>query len=191
MSDQNTNSESFVSLFTQNFLPMKRWILLTLILIVSNADWAVAQDRPYLIINYRSNLLGQRLEIYDGEQRLNRTQISTVLQNDPDAYDLYRRALVNKRWQTAMDVSAGAMLAGSLYLIILPQNTQTASNNLFLPIIIGNVVSGLASGIFRRKSRELTSQAIEVYNLGAQGNPYIQQQNNTYNFPGMSYRINF
>lgn len=170
---------------------MKRLLFIALTLLVFNSEWAAAQDRPYLNINYKSNLLGQKLEIYNGEQRLNRAQVLMMMEADPDAYDLYRRATINKRWQTAMDVSAGAMLAGSLYYAISPPTQRAGPNNLFLPILIGNVVTGLASGIFKRKSRELTTQAIEVYNLGVQGTPYIQQQNNTYTFPGMSYSIYF
>jgi len=143
---------------------MKKIILM--VLFAFFALHSQAQYQPYLTVDYRNNIIGQVIDIYDGPQKLSKVQVLELMESDPDVNDLYRAALRKQRVAFGLDIASTAILIGSTVYIFAP-SSQSRPNNLYLPLVISSLGVGIASGFYRRSARNLTRQAVDMYNFGA------------------------
>ncbi|MFN3997960.1 hypothetical protein [Algoriphagus sp.] len=167
-----------------------RKITLFLVVILLSLPALNAQENPFLRVEMKRNILGQKIEVLDGPKSLRKEEVTMLLSTDPDALFLYEKARRKQNITTMLSALEVGLFIGSAYFIFAPQPQSSKISNLFWPISIGSIVASIASGAFRREAGNLTREAIDVYNFGNQaGAPVYFQENNRIDQTIFSFRI--
>lgn len=134
------------------------------------------QYEPYLTVDYRNNLIGQVIDIYDGPQKLNKAQVLSLMSSDPEVYEVYKAALRKQRINLSLDIARTALFLGSTFYLIVPQPQSSQPSNVYLPLVLSALGIDIVAGFYRRSARNLTRQAVDLYNFGPpqnQSSPYF------------------
>jgi hypothetical protein len=142
----------------------KVFFLLVLLFIMKNG---FCQDQPFLRIDYRSTFLGDRIDILDGPRVLNKEEVYQLMQYQPEAFEKYQLALKKQQVGKILDGFTALSSIGVLVLSFIPPESSSYNtrNNLLLPAMIATLGAGIASGFYRRSSRNLTREAVDLYNF--------------------------
>jgi len=142
-----------------------RKIVFALLMVCVMAE--VHGQQPFLRIDYRQTFLGDRINILDGPKVLSKQEIYQLMQTNPEAFETYQMAL--KKQSTSKWLDGGAFLAsvGVIALSFIPPQSSSYStrNKLFIPLAVTTVGLGIASGFYRRSSRNMTREAVDLYNF--------------------------
>ncbi|MCR9014171.1 hypothetical protein [Aquiflexum gelatinilyticum] len=124
-------------------------------------------QEPFLRIDYRQTFLGDRIDILDGPKVLNKEEVYRLMQTQPEAFETYQMALKKQKTGKLLDGGAFLTSMGVIALSFIPPQSASYStrNNLLLPLAIATVGIGIASGFYRRSSRNLTREAVDLYNF--------------------------
>lgn len=166
-----------------------REVVLGAILLVLTQTVLVAQETQFLRVETKLNFFNQKVEVLDGPRSLSKEEVTILLSEDPDALSVYQKSL---RRNTINSVLAGmemGLLVGTAYLVIAPQQQSSSLSNLFWPFTIGTLVVGIASGIYRRDVRNLTREAVDLYNFGNQNGPPVYFNENRVDQPVFNFKI--
>lgn len=167
---------------------MKELILVIILLFLAQTV-LIAQENPFLRVETKRNFFNQKVEVLDGPRSLSKREVTILLSEDPDALTLYQKSL---RRNTINSMLAGlelGLLVGTAYLVIAPQQQSSTLSNLFWPFTIGTLVVGIASGIYRRDVRNLTREAVDLYNFGNQTGPPVYFKENRIDQTLFSFKI--
>jgi len=124
-------------------------------------------QQPFLRIDYRQTFLGDRIDILDGPKVLNKEEVYRLMQTQPEAFETYQMALKKQKTGKLLDGGAFLTSIGVIALSFIPPQSASYSvrNNFFIPLAITTVGIGIASGFYRRSSRNLTREAVDLYNF--------------------------
>jgi hypothetical protein len=137
----------------------------------------------------KRNFFNQKIDILEGPKVLNKQEVTLMLSSDPESLALYQKSL---RRQTISNVLSGlelGLFVGSSYLVFAPQQQSSTISNLYWPMLIGTLATGIVSGIFRRDVRNLTRESIDLFNFGNQTGPPVYFQENRIDQPFFTFNI--
>jgi hypothetical protein len=157
--------------------------------IVSNYNYLVDRDGtsgPYLKMDVRRNFFGEKIDIYDGPNLLDKARIRSMMESRPEMYADYQKALQKQNISVGLDMGKLAVDLLVLTYVISPQFQSSAPSNLLIPLIITDVGLGIASGQFRRSARNLTRKALDLYNFGDRYIPAYKQQSMEFTGPSVT-----
>lgn len=125
------------------------------------------QQQPFLRIDYRSTFIGDRIDILDGPRVLTKQEVFQLMQTQPEAFEKYQMAMKKQRTSKWLDGTTFLATAGVIALSFIPPQSSSYStrSNLLLPLSITTIGLGIASGFFRRSSRNMTKEAVDLYNF--------------------------
>lgn len=166
-----------------------RKLILGVLLGVLFQSTVLAQESPFLRIETKRNILTQKVEIFEGSKPLGKQDVMLLLAEDPEALALYQKSIRRQKINVALSVLNVGLFAGSTYLVLSPQNQSSTFGNLFWPITIGTLGVGIVSGILSGDVRNLTREAVDLYNFGNQGGPPVYFQENRIDQPIFSFKI--
>jgi hypothetical protein len=129
----------------------------------------------YLTMDVRDNLLGEKIDIYDGPNLLNKAQIRSLMENRPDMYADYLKALRKQKMSFALDLGSLALDLVFIAYFISPQLLSSTPNDILIPLTFTNIGLGIISGQVRRSARNLTRSALYRYNFGDRVMPVVSQ----------------
>lgn len=127
----------------------------------------------YLTMDVRGNMLGEKIDIYDGPNLLNKAQIRTLMENRPDMYADYMKALRKQKMSFALDIGSLALDMVFLAYFVFPQFQSSTPNDILVPLVFSNIGLGIVSGQVRRSARNLTRSALYSYNFGDKVMPVV------------------
>lgn len=162
-------------------------IILGILLFALVQSASLAQEAPFLRVESKRNFFNQKIEVLDGPKVLRKQEVTLLLSNDPESLALYQKSL---RRNTVSNVLSGlefGTLLGSTYLVFAPRQQSSTISNLYFPLLIGTLATGIASGVFRREVRNLTRESIDLYNFGNQNGPPVYFQENRVDQPIFSF----
>ena len=132
-------------------------------------NYVIDKDRlgsHYLKMKIEGNLIGQKINIYDGPNMLNKAQIRTLMENRPDMYADYEKAIRKQTFANALDLTRLGLQLVFTWYFISPQFQSSTPNDILLPLVFTNLGLSIISGQVRRSARNLTRTALDRYNFG-------------------------
>ncbi len=142
-----------------------------------------AQQQPFLRVDYRSTLLGDRIDILEGPNILNKQEVMELMRYHPEALTRYQMSVKKQQTSRWLDAAATVTTLGIVGLSFVPAQSSSfdTRNTLMLPLLISSVGLGIVSGIFRRSSRNMTREAVDLYNFSP------KEQKPSYFDDGLTY----
>ena len=159
--------------------------------ILETYNFVIDQHRlgsHYLKMKIEGNLIGQKINIYDGPNMLNKAQIRTLMENRTDMYADYEKAIRKQTFANILDVADLGLTLVFTWYFISPQFQSSATNDILLPLIFTDIGLGIISGQVRRSARNLTRSALDRYNFGDAAVPVSR---NSINFPPITNFVSF
>ena len=168
---------------------MKKTVLLILF---SSIYWSLlAQETPFLRLDIRNNFLNQKIDFLDGPKVLSKVEMQTLMsQATPETADLYRKSVSNQQIANILAIGGFASAIGTTVYIIAPRQQSSQASNLTWPLIISSIAFEISSGIFNRNARNISREAVDLYNLG-RTEPPVYFEDNRIDMPILSYSIRF
>lgn len=145
---------------------------------IDKYNFIISRDKlqgHYLTMDVRANLLGEKIDIYDGPNLLGKAQIRTLMENRPDMYADYLKALRKQKMSFALDLGSLALDLVFIAYFISPQLLSSTPNDILIPLTFTNIGLGIISGQVRRSARNLTRSALYRYNFGDRAMPVVSQ----------------
>ncbi|WP_051069645.1 hypothetical protein [Mariniradius saccharolyticus] len=146
---------------------------------IDKYNYIISRDQlqgHYLTMDVRDNLLGEKIDIYDGPNLLNKAQIRSLMENRPDMYADYLKALRKQNLSFALDIGSLALDLVFVAYFISPQLQSSTPNDILIPLVFTNLGLGIISGQVRRSARNLTRSALYRYNFGDAVTPSVPMQ---------------
>jgi hypothetical protein len=166
-----------------------RTTVLGFLLVILLPSGLYAQENPFLRIETKRNFFNQKVEILDGPRSLRKEEVTILLAEDPDALAIYQKSLRRNTLNSVFAATELGLFVGTTYLVFAPRQQSSTVSNLFWPFTIGTLAVGIASGIFRRDVRNLTREAVDLYNFGNQNGPPVYFQENRIDQPIFSFKV--
>lgn len=145
---------------------------------IDKYNFIISRDQllgHYLTMDVRANLLGEKIDIYDGPNLLGKAQIRTLMENRSDMYADYLKALRKQNLSFALDLGSLALDLVFIAYFISPQLQSSTPNDILIPLVFTNLGLGIISGQVRRSARNLTRSALYSYNFGDRVMPVVSQ----------------
>ena len=158
--------------------------------LLENHNYLISGDQigsVYLKMDFRQNFLGEKIDIYDGPNLLDKARIRTLMQDNQEMYEEYKKALNKQKISFALDVTGLLLDIVVISYVISPQFQSSAPSNLLIPLIVAELGISIISSQFRRSARNLTRHALHRYNFGDRALPFGNQ--NLGEFRGASVTI--
>ena len=138
----------------------------------------MAQETPFLKLNFRKNFLDQKIDYLDGPKVLSKVEIQTLMtQGTPETADLYRKSVSKQQIANVFSIGAFASVIGTTFYIVSPKQQSSQMSNLTWPLLISSVVFEIGSGIFNRSARNLARETVDSYNFGRTDQPVYFEEN--------------
>ena len=164
--------------------------LISGLILICYASLVQAQEQRLLRVDVRQNLLTQKIDVLDGPRMLSVPEVKTLMQNDPEALSLYEKSRNKHRVDVILSILDLGLMAGTTVLAFAPQQQSSQVSNLFWPSVIATAAVTITAGFFRREARNLSREAIDLYNFGTpDGSPVYFQDNTRIDQPIFSFRI--
>lgn len=155
---------------------MKKLLLISVFALLATSGFC--QERPYLQLNIRDNLLTQKIDFIEGPKVLTKVEIEQLMSlTNPETADLYRRSRNQSKLNTVFAIGSLAATVGSLVYVISPQQQSSTASNLIWPILIADLSMSILSGVFKRNARNLAREAVDSYNFGRTDQPVYFEEN--------------
>lgn len=157
--------------------------------LIENHNYLISEDQigsVYLKMDFRQNFLGEKIDIYDGPNLLDKARVRTLMKESPELYEDYQKALNKQKISFGLDLTGLLVDIVVISYIISPQFQSSAPSNLLIPLIFTNLGLGIASSQFRRSARNLTRHAVHSYNFGNRLLPIGRQQSIEFRGPSVT-----
>jgi hypothetical protein len=158
--------------------------------LIENHNYLISEDQigsVYLKMDFRQNFLGEKIDIYDGPNLLDKARIRTLMQDNQEIYEEYKKALNKQKISFGLDITGLLVDIVVISYVISPQFQSSAPSNLLIPLVFANLGLNIASSQFRRSARNLTRHALHRYNFGDRALPLGRQ--NPIEFRGPSVTL--
>ena len=157
---------------------------------------AFGQQQPFLRVEYRETFIGDRIDILDGPRVLTKEEVFQMMQTQPTAFEKYQQAMKKQRTSKLLDGATFLTTVGVIALSFIPPQSSSYNtrNNLLLPAVITTLGLGIASGFYRRSSRNMTKEAVDLYNFSEKKKDpiYFDDGLTYYNIPDfIGFQIRF
>jgi hypothetical protein len=159
--------------------------------ILENYNFVIDQNRlgsHYLKMKIEGNLIGQKINIYDGPNLLNKSQIRTLMENRSDMFADYEKAIRKQNFANILDWTGLGLQLVFTWYFISPQFQSSTPNDILLPLIFTNLGLSIVSGQVRRSARNLTRSALDRYNFGDAAVPV---SSNSFHHPPIANFVSF
>lgn len=164
-------------------------VVLLVILLFWGQTLIFAQETPFLRVETKRNFFNQKVEVLDGPRSLSKEEVTLLLSEDSDALAMYQKSLRRNTINSMLAAMELGLFVGTAYLVFAPQQQSSTISNLFWPFTIGTLVVGIASGVYRRDVRNLTREAVDLYNFGNQSGPPVYFKENRIDQPIFNFKI--
>ncbi|WP_373492601.1 hypothetical protein [Aquiflexum sp.] len=157
--------------------------------LIENYNYLIGRESisgPYLRMDVRFNFIGEKIDIYDGPNLLDKARIRTLIDEKPDMYADYQKALNKQKVVLGLDLTGLVVNLLTLTYIVTPQSQPSTQTNLLIPLVFTGLGLGIASNQFRRSARNLTRQALDMYNFGDRLVPIVRQPSMEFSGPSVT-----
>jgi hypothetical protein len=158
--------------------------------LIENYNYLISREIlsiPYLRMDVRFNFIGEKIDIYDGPNLLDKARIRTLMEEKPEMYADYQKALNKQKISFGLDLTNLVVDLVFVTYVVSPQFQSSTPSNLLIPLVFTNLGLGIASGQIRRRARNLTRHALDSYNFGDRLVPVVRQP--TMDFTGPSVTL--
>lgn len=158
--------------------------------LIENYNYLVARESisgPYLRMDVRFNFIGEKIDIYDGPNRLDKARIRTLMEERPNMYADYQKALKMQKVSFALDLTGLSLTLLTYAYLFTTQFQSSTPSKLAIPFVITNLGLNLTSSQMRRRARNLTRHALDQYNFGEKYIPVVKHQ--SFDFTGPSVTL--
>jgi len=142
----------------------------------------------YLKMKIEGNLIGRKINIYDGPNLLNNAQIRTLMESRPDMYANYEKAMRKQTFSNILDLTGLGLNLVFTWYFISPQFQSSTPNDILLPLVFVNGGLHIISGQVRRSARNLTRTALDRYNFG---DAMVPVGSNAFHYPPIANFVSF
>lgn len=158
--------------------------------LIENHNYLISGDQigsVYLKMDFRQNFLGEKIDIYDGPNLLDKARIRTLMQDNQEIYEEYQKALNKQKISFGLDITGLLVDIVLISYVISPQFQSSAPSNLLIPLIIVEFGISILSSQFRRSARNLTRNALHRYNFGDRALPLVRQNPGEFGGPTVTF----
>ncbi len=137
--------------------------------LLENHNYLIRQDElsgPYLKIDFRQNILGEKIDIYDGPNLLGKKDINRYREDYPEFVEYFQKAQRNQNWSFALDILNLASSLVFVAYIASPHLQSYTPSNFIVPLTVVNAGISISSGLVRRAARNQTRIALMKFNFG-------------------------
>ncbi|WP_304516742.1 hypothetical protein [Cecembia rubra] len=149
--------------------PMNRDGVRRINTLLNKHNYLIRQDditKPYLTMDFRNNYLGEKIDIYDGPNLLNKSRLNQYMLEFPEFAEYMRKSQRNQNWSSALGIVGLASTAVFVGYILTPQIQSSTPSNILLPLTMANIGLSISGGVIRRAARNQTRQALMKFNFG-------------------------
>lgn len=118
----------------------------------------------FLSMDIMDGFLGPKINVYEGPMQLERDQVLTRFQSNPEALQLYEQVLRREKVSTVANVVNSALGIGIFFLAVGFESQSSSQNDLLIPLTFTGVGLNIFSRFYERKTRNLTREALYKYN---------------------------
>ncbi|MCR9084830.1 MAG: hypothetical protein NXH89_20530, partial [Cyclobacteriaceae bacterium] len=118
----------------------------------------------FLSMDIMDGFLGPKINVYEGPMQLERDQVLTRFQSNPEALQLYEEVLRREKVSTVANVVNSALGIGIFFLAVGFESQSSSQNDLLIPLTFTGVGLNIFSRFYERKTRNLTREALYKYN---------------------------
>ncbi|WP_373521511.1 hypothetical protein [Aquiflexum sp.] len=157
--------------------------------LIENYNYLVARENitgPYLRMDVRLNFIGEKIDIYDGPNLLDKARIRTLMEEKPEMYADYKKALNKQKVVLGLDLTGLVVSLLTLTYIVSPRSQPSTQNSLLIPFVFTGLGLGIASNQFKRSARNLTRHALDRYNFGNRYVPVVRQPSMEFSGPSFT-----
>lgn len=137
-------------------------------ILIENHNYLIRQEQitgRYLRSDFRNNLFGQRIDIYDGPNLLSKKQVNDLKIENPDFQYIFKKAEKAQNLSLALDVVNLASQILFVTYIISPRFQSSTPSNFLVPLTITSFGLSISSPIIRRGARNKTRLALQDFNF--------------------------
>jgi hypothetical protein len=159
--------------------------------ILENYNFVIDENRlgsHYLKMKIEGNLIGQKINIYDGPNMLNKAQIRTLMENRPDMYADYEKAIRKQNFANILEVADIGLTLVFTWYFISPQFQSSTPNDILFPLMFADIGLSIITGQVKRSARNHTRSALDRYNFGEAAVPVSR---NSVNQPPIANFVSF
>lgn len=157
--------------------------------LIENYNYLVARESisgPYLRMDVRFNFIGEKIDIYDGPNLLDKARIRTLMEERPDMYADYQKALKMQKVSFALDLTGLSLTLLTYAYLFTTQFQSSTPSKLAIPFVITTLGLNLTSSQMRRRARNLTRHALDKYNFGENYIPVVKHQSMEFTGPSVT-----
>ncbi|WP_026951874.1 hypothetical protein [Algoriphagus mannitolivorans] len=121
-------------------------------------------EEVFLSMDESAGFFGSKIEIYEGPMKLDKSQVMSRMQSKPEVRELYDKILNRQKVGTATQVANTALQIGIIFFALGPEPQSSALNKTLIPLTMTGIGLNLFSGFYERKTRNLTREALLLYN---------------------------
>ncbi|HCD87465.1 MAG TPA: hypothetical protein DEQ87_07475 [Algoriphagus sp.] len=118
----------------------------------------------FLSMDIIDGFLGPKINIYEGPMQLEKDQVLTRFQSNPEALRLYEQVLKREKVSTVANVANSALGIGIFFLAVGFESQSSSQNDLLIPLTFTGVGLNIFSRFYERKTRNLTRDVLYKYN---------------------------
>lgn len=118
----------------------------------------------FLSMDVMGSFFGPKINIYEGPMVLEKDQVLTRFQSNPEALQLYEQVLRREKVSTVAKVVNSALGIGIFFLAVGFESQSSSQNDLLIPLTFTGVGLNIFSRFYERKTRNLTRDVLYKYN---------------------------
>lgn len=118
----------------------------------------------FLSMDVMDGFFGPKINLYEGPMVLEKDQVLTRFQSNPEALQLYEQVLRREKVSTVANVVNSALGIGVFFLAVGFESQSSSQNDLLIPLTFTGVGLNIFSRFYERKTRNLTRDVLYKYN---------------------------
>ncbi|EKB48569.1 hypothetical protein [Cecembia lonarensis] len=136
--------------------------------LLENHNYLIRQEEilgPYLKMDFRQNFLGEKIDIYEGPNLLNKQRLNQIKQDFPELQSYLQSAERAQNWSVALDIVSLVSNLVFISYVAFPEFQSSAPSNLIIPLFVVDLGVGISSSVIRRNARNRTRLALQQFNF--------------------------
>lgn len=136
--------------------------------LLENHNYLIRQEEilgPYLKMDVRQNFLGEKIDIYEGPNLLNKQRLNQIKRDFPELQSYLESAERAQNWSVALDIVSLVSNLVFISYVAFPEFQSSAPSNLIIPLFVVDLGVGISSSVIRRNARNRTRLALQQFNF--------------------------
>lgn len=136
--------------------------------LLENHNYLIRQEEilgPYLKMDVRQNFLGEKIDIYEGPNLLNKQRLNQIKRDFPELQSYLQSAERAQNWSVALDIVSLVSNLVFISYVAFPEFQSSAPSNLIIPLFVVDLGVGISSSVIRRNARNRTRLALQQFNF--------------------------